>query len=753
MKKLIRISALFCSAFLLSIPLFSAHIIGGELTYDCLGYTNGDPNSNSRTYQFVMKIYRDCQGGGAGFDSAPFGAFQASVTIFQGSDQYDIIFLGPPDVTSVDPNPNNPCLQVPTNVCVEEGVYTFDPIDLPIVNESYFISYQRCCRNNSIDNLVDPGGSGATYVMELTPEAQQECNSSPTFNDFPPVVICVGEEFNFDHSATDADGDQLVYEFCSPFLGGGPNTGNATALNGVAPNPDSPPPYDPVNFIPVDFDQLNPLGNDSDISINVATGLITGTPAFMGQFVVGVCVYEFRNGVLMSTIRRDFQFNVTFCEPTVVADVSEDDIINDFYYIESCGDNTLTIINQSYQQSFIDEFRWEFYLDGQTEIIEDWNANITFPGEGNYNGLLILNPGTECGDTAEIVVNIYPELVADFSFDYDTCIAGPIAFTDESFAESGEITNWSWDFGDGNGSSNRSPEYLYKEPGLQEVSLRVTDINGCIAITEEEVSYFPVPDLIIISPSAFTGCAPGEITFNNLSSPVDESYEIIWNFGDAGTSTELSPAHIYEEDGLFSVEVEITSPIGCQTDTLFPDLIEIEPSPVAAFEYSPDKLDVFNPYTEFTDQSSGADRWYWNFNNQATSIQQNPSFTFRDTGLQEVILVVTHPSGCIDSLVQFIDVEPVTTFFFPNAFTPNSDSVNDIFKGEGYIDGLKSYSMQIWNRWGEQIFESNNPADGWNGLKNNSGRMAPPGVYMYLVSYVGPRGEQNDLQGFITLIR
>ena len=76
----------------------------------------------------------------------------------------------------------------------------------------------------------------------------------------------------------------------------------------------------PGEFYPVDFDPLNPLGNNSDISIDVTTGLITGTPAFIGQFVVGVCVYEYRDGVLLSTIRRDFQFNVTFCEPTVVAD-------------------------------------------------------------------------------------------------------------------------------------------------------------------------------------------------------------------------------------------------------------------------------------------------------------------------------------------------------------------------------------------------------------------------------------------------
>ena len=224
-------------------------------------------------------------------------------------------------------------------------------------------------------------------------------------------------------------------------------------------------------------------------------------------------------------------------------------------------------------------FIGKFFIGNQSVIVEEWNATVDFPGEGNYSGQLLLNPGTECGDTAEIVVNIYPDLIADFEFDYDTCVAGPITFEDASIAESGEISSWSWDFGDGNGSSNASPLYTYREPGLQTVSLRITDINGCVAIEEQEVPYFPVPNLIIISPSSFTGCAPGAITFDNLSTPIDDSYSINWDFGDTETSDVLSPTHIYQEDGLFSIAVEIISPIGCETDTLFPDLIEMSPRP------------------------------------------------------------------------------------------------------------------------------------------------------------------------------
>ena len=186
---------------------------------------------------------------------------------------------------------------------------------------------------------------------------------------------------------------------------------------------------------------------------------------------------------------------------------------------------------------------------------------------------------------------------------------------------------------------------------------------------------------------------------------------------------------------------------------VFKDLISIEPSPIADFTFSPDNPDNFNPEVEFTDLSSGADRWFWDFDGRATSILQDPVYSFPDTGQQAVTLIVTHPSGCQDSITQIVDVEPKVTFFMPNAFTPNDDSVNDVFKGKGFLRGFKEYNMQIWNRWGEMIFESNDPEEGWNGLLGNNGRRAPGGLYLYYITLKGPRGETTQYKGYATLVR
>jgi gliding motility-associated-like protein len=736
-------------------PVSAAHIIGGEIVYECLGWLNGDPATNTRVYQFTMYIYRDCQGGGARFDSAPGAPYTATVTIYEAGSAMPVLnlSLGAPIVSLIDPDAGNPCLRVPPNVCVEQGVYVFPLVELPVSDRSYHIVYQRCCRNNTIDNIIDPGGSGATYTIELTPSAQELCNNSPVFDDFPPVVICVGEPLNFSHAAADADGDQLVYEFCAPFLGGGLNFGQPFALDGLAPNPDAPPPYAPVVFQAPNYSPLAPLGTAANISIDPNTGLITGVPQTQGQFVVGVCVKEFRNGVLLSIMQRDFQFNVTTCSPTVVADIQEDSIGNaGEFLISRCGAQRITVLNQSFQQSFINEFFWVFDLGNRDTIINTWHATVEFPGPGEYRGNLYLNPGTECGDTADILVRIFPEIQADFSYAYDTCRAGPVAFTDLT-AAGAPLRSWSWSFGDGNTAANRNPSHRYADPGIPTVSLLVTDDNGCTDEASREIVYFPVPALIIIAPNTYVGCAPATIFFDNLSNPINEDYELFWDFGDGGTSTAISPEHVYAQEGVYAVGLEIISPIGCRTDTVFQDLIAIEPSPLARFAYSPDDLDNFRPEVQFSDLSSGASRWEWSVEGQRFSVAQHPAYTFRDTGLQAVQLIVTHPNGCRDTARQHLDVVPKVTYFLPNAFSPNDDAVNDLFIGKGFLRGLRSFEMSIWNRWGEEVFRTDDPAVGWNGKKQNGGQPLPEGVYVCLVRYVGPRGEQVELRGQAALLR
>ena len=336
----------------LNVEVFASHIIGGEVTYECLG--------NGR-YLIEYHLYRDCAPGNVSFDAISIMTYfvcdsDGTCTELTQSDGSTI--RRPPSVIrSVDPPPLE-CLVAPVEACVEEAIYSFEidgvrDVFNPTLDKSYVIVFQRCCRNETILNIENPSTSGSSFVVEITPASQASCNNSPVFSSFPPTIICNNEPINFDHSAIDPDGDSLVYSFCSPLLGGGtagdPITdpmGDSRTCDGSAPDPACPNYNQPVNFIEPAYSAEAPMAGDPIITIDNETGLITGVPSIQGQFVVGVCVEEYRNGQLLGSIQRDFQFTVTFCPPLVDAQLDGEGADELFVY-EFCGDTDITFINES----------------------------------------------------------------------------------------------------------------------------------------------------------------------------------------------------------------------------------------------------------------------------------------------------------------------------------------------------------------------------------------------------------------------
>ena len=738
-------------AFLLfvSVPAFSKHIIGGVFSYVC----NGGGN-----YTFTLKMYRDCSDPtGANFDNnAPFSIYKQ-----EANGTYTLqttIFRSPQVIENLDPA-DNPCATIPPNVCVQEGIYTFDYqfTDWPSTS-NYHISYQRCCRNATISNIVTPDQVGATFTVDLTPASQALCNNSPVFNNFPPIVICVNEPLVFDHSATDAEGDQLVYEFCSPLIGGGQGGGGGGGgCNSVSPNPACPPPYTTATFVNPPYSPLNPMGGSPQITINPLTGVLSGTPNMQGQYVVAVCVKEYRNGQLLSVIRRDFQFNVAVCQQLVNADVDAPGLtaVGADYFLNTCYNLDIPFQNLSTNNSFVDSVQWEFDINGTTDIYHSWDAIVNFPAAGQYEGRLVLNPGSLCNDTANIFVEIYPDIVASFDYDYDTCFAGPVSFFDQSaILGAGQIAKWQWQLEPSLiDSIQRNPVHVYDTPGTTFVNLEVEDAHGCKDDTTRAVVYQPVPAIILVKPNDTISCAPAMVFFNNQSSPIDANYDIQWDFGDGQRGTDISPTHAYLDTGAFDVRLEITSPIGCYTDTTFSQLVRILSPPVANFSFDPAYPDNFNPVVHFTDESTDAKYWDWYVDGQLVAQIPDFSYTFPDTGRHEVRLIVVHPEKCLDTLVQYLDVTPKVTYFMPNAFTPNHDSVNDQFVGTGVTRGVTEFKMTIWDRYGRMIFETEDINEPWNGQVDNAGKQALEGVYVCVVSFTGPRGEPFNYRGYATLVR
>lgn len=761
------IATIIC-LFIYNNKLNAAHIVGGDVRYDCLGLdTLGNGDINIRLL-IEFDMYRDNGGSGlgggpgAGFDvPANFGVYRLSggnVTHLTTVSQNFSIN------EEVEFDDSNPCISFPPAVGVDRALYSFE-LTLPLLtgaDDTYMVAYQRCCRNATIDNLVGPGETGAVFSIEITSLAMSICNTSPVFNNFPPVVICSGEDVNFDHSASDVEGHQVFYEFCSPLSSGGTDgattPGDPDGCTGVTPAPNMClPPYDEVIFQLPTYSATNPLAGNPQIVIDPITGLISGIPTINGQFVVGVCAREIFNGQIMTVVRRDFQFNVATCTPNVVADIEPElpatvGDINGIPTIITCGQNLIPFEHVGSTDNVL-SYYWEFDVNGTLQTANTQSTTFEFPGPGSYNVLLVTNQGLTCEARDSFPVLIYPELYADFNFEYDTCRASSVMFMDSSFTDAVNITNLEWDF-NGEGTSNSiNPSHLFNAPGNLPVTLIATDNNGCQDTITQIVPWFPAPPIIVVNPSSFIGCAPADIFFDNLSTPIDTTYDITWDFGDGEFGEEISPTHQYNEVGSYTVSLEIVSPLGCSIDTIYPNLIQIEPKPIADFTFTPEMPNVFNMVVDFFDNSTGAIGWQWAFGDGTPGNIENPTHEYRDTGMYDIQLIVRHPSGCTDTIVKTIDIEPIVTYHMPNAFTPNGDGTNDIFKGNGYFEGMQDFNFTIWNRWGELIFESTDPFVGWNGTKNNSGENAPGGVYVYEVSYVDPRGQEKSLRGHATLLR
>ncbi len=751
----------------------AAHIVGGDVTYSFVSFNS---DTTEVTFNIIVTLYRDNNGGGAQFDQANETMFGVFRRLPQGGWvlENNIVNVGPEGISIIPPN-DLECVEVPSDeISVQEGFYEFE-VTLPIIDTDYMIAYQRCCRNESIFNIFNPGDTGASFDVIISPEAQRTGNNSPVFEQFPPIFICAGFPINEFQNATDAEGDDLRYSFCAPFSAGGTTDANSGGNQGcctcVRPFPTfCAPPFSTVRFMPP-FGPGNPLGED--VTIDNLTGLITGIPEVVGQFVVGVCVEEFRNGVKIGEIRRDFQFNVLECEAAVFARLDADEVIPDptttpsatsgntnIFVYNACGELSLDIVNLSTDINFIEEYDWEF-TDSLGLVIFDQeglavrDVSVDFPDFGQYTGRMIINEGLFCSDTAPIIVNLFPGVASDFVFAYDTCVSGPTTFTDMSAPlQTNRITNWDWSFDESGTSTEQNPMFVFPTPGNKDVELIVTDNNNCQDVSNLIVPYFPAPDEIIVEPSSFVGCNPVDIFLDNLSFPIDSTYDIFWDLGDGSTSTELSPTNTYLEPGIFSVSLDIVSPIGCESSRGFPNLIRVLESPEARFTCDPMEANIFDKTVNFTDLSTNAQAWQWDFGGVGSSFIQNPIFTFPDTGVYRVLLTSFHPiTNCPDTISKLIDVVPTVEFHFPNAFTPNNDSSNDLFLGNGFFDGLVNYQMNIYNRWGQLVFETSDPRVGWNGMEFNSGPQAPQGVYVFKVTYSEPRGGNVNTDGHVTLLR
>jgi gliding motility-associated-like protein len=282
----------------------------------------------------------------------------------------------------------------------------------------------------------------------------------------------------------------------------------------------------------------------------------------------------------------------------------------------------------------------------------------------------------------------------------------------------------------------------------------VTATDGCGQSSTQTVTVI-VSQLptVVFSADTTSGCTPLSVHFTMDTTGFGNA-TFLWNFDDNNsTSTLANPQHTFTSAGCHNVSVTVTVPPGCAVTQTYPCIIRTIAQPNAAFTATPIFTDILNPVIDFNNTSTNGNIWNWSYGDSTTSNLLEPSHTYAFPGLYPVQLVVTNDSGCSDTAMVMITVNDYHTFYVPNAFTPDGNGNNEFFIPV-YTNILsQDYDMIIFDRWGNVVFESKDPAVGWNGTWKKDGRPVEEGVYVYRIFYTDNMLQKYQLMGHVTLIR
>ena len=625
----IRIACLV-GLFLFVQEVKATHIVGGYLSYNALG---------NDEYEIVLTIYRDCDTGIPWFDDPAEVHIHRGLTAgFAGRADIPLTLMN--DTLAIT-TPDS-CLEVNTTACIHKTVYRAVVL-LPYDAWGYTLQYEVCCRNQDIVNIVDPVNTTASYWTYIPARALLGENSAPTFNEDPAVYLCANKPLHLDYSATDVDGDSLVYELCTP----------SASIN----NSGFPPINSTGDVIwRSPYTQNNMLGGNDPLRIDPQTGILTGTPPTLGIFLVGVCIKEYRDGLLISINKRGFQHLVGVCSELNVAD---------FEATRPFCSKDLSYQFEEQAQVATGSSIWLF--DGLGSSTLD-NPSFTFPDTGQYQVQLIVGVGSLCPDTMtqtiDLVINgVNLQPIHDSLYcEADTAVVKVL----NQWEDYTDSTTYQW-------LANPTILGSTTEDSLQVLSSQTqnyqvigTNAQGCKDTTQATAYLISAPPPLTITASADSIFLGQEV---NLLATNASNYSYAW-----------------------------------------------------AAHFSLSNLSIYNPIA----QPDSSTYYYLEVKNE-----------FGCTTLDSIQIVIRQP------------ICGLPVVFIPNAFSPDGDGYNDELLVNG--NNITTMTLQVYNRWGQQVFVSNDQSIGWDG--SYKGTDLPPDVYGYYLQCICADGSTLRTKGNITLLR
>jgi gliding motility-associated-like protein len=424
-----------------------------------------------------------------------------------------------------------------------------------------------------------------------------------------------------------------------------------------------------------------------------------------------------------------------------------------------CTPHTLTLSNKSkgavlYKWIFPDGI--SFDEDPSTTLINNSNSDqyvpVTLIAESQYG----------CTDTITNYVLVYPKPKPSFTVD-SLWQMYPNATVKVTNTTPGANWSWKWEFGDGIEALEKNP-VPHTYPTWGEYIIKLTVVGQfCEDTVSQKIIIDPAKPIAEFSYDKDEGCVPLTVQFFNQSK---YATNLRWNFGDGNNSQQENPIHTYTLPGIYTVSLTASGSGGSDQEVK-QNLIKVREYAVAYFTLNPqfpqevykdrEPVDFYN-----LSQNADPDLYVWDFGDGEGSGLENPVHYYSYTGIFDVQLIANNEYNCPDTfkIVSAVNIIEGGRLQMPNAFTPNpngpsggsTDGVilsNDVFFP--FFDEVEKFHMQIFNRWGELIFETNDIDIGWDGYFN--GVICPQDVYVYKVAVVYPGGETDVLVGDVTLLK
>lgn len=646
----------------------------------------------------------------------------------------------------------------------------------------YYVVWDRCCRSADISNIQDPGAEGMVFYMEF-PSVRRNgvafTNSSPQFSFPNGDYICVGKPFRLNFEATDADGDQLRYSLVTPLAGYTNNTGMFTVGDGS-----SHATYPEVNWLP-GYSATSAIPGNPALKIDPQTGQLSVTATRTGLFIFAVLCEEYRDGVRIGAIRREFQMPVVDCgnntPPPPVISYQNIETLD----LAICEGATVTLSTES-------DPRWSYQWqrDG-ANIAGATSATLTVAEPGDY--VVVKSFATTCGnDTTSKVTKVQamPPPAAKITPDKDPKLCEGESLALSVQPENGVTYQWVENGTALPGATGSS--LTVTKAGLYGV--RATSSLGCLNRDSLAVVVNPTPQVALAS-SASAICQDGEV---RLDATAGTGFQYEWRLDNTVLNKNAAATMQARQAG--SYRVLVTDANGCQAlseplalaivprpdmqfDTVAPVCvsrtvpvllvaspaggtfsglgvtgsqfdpakagagvhtvtytyagtsacpavisrqIRVEPSPEINM---PDRVTVLlgNTVTLKPTVNGQTVRFLWEppeSLSDPTSL--NPAASPAASTTYK--LTVTAPGDCQAEKTVLVDV--LKQLFVADVFSPNNDGINDALEIRN-TDQFPDCEVTIYNRWGEVVFYSKGYEKPWDGTYHNQKVQA--GSYQYRI--------------------